>query len=417
MSHHDVIIIGAGLAGLSCAMQLSMEGVDVCVLEASDDVGGRVRTDHIEGYQFDRGFQVLLTGYPEAKKLLDYDLLHFKAFYPGAKVRVGDHFETLADPFRRPLGGVLTALGTPHTSTLMDKLRVAKLRMSQMRQSRDYFYHQAADTSTLEWLVANGFSDRIINGFFRPFYGGVMLDRQLRSSSKMMELTYKYFANGDTVIPAHGIGQIPKQMAQRIGRERILKNHRVKHIDGQTVYLDNGHTMTGEDIVVATDNRWAAQQMEGIEALPWKDVTCVYYRAKRPPITQPILVLNGNDDGPVNNLCVLTQIAPSYAPRGETLISVSVLNHDTKNDRILDVRIKRQLCRWFGAQVIDWQMLRTYHVPYAQPDQSPGRLTPTEKPVQLQDHLFICGDHREMASIDGALRSGTRAAQAIMRSR
>lgn len=414
MSNHDVLVIGAGLAGLSCAMELKANGLDVCVLEASNDVGGRVRTDHHKGFLLDRGFQVLLTGYPEAQRLLDYELLHFRQFYPGAKVRVNDHFETISDPFRRPVGGLLTALGTPGTSSLVDKLRVAKLRIVQTQQERDYFYTQAPDTSTLAWLKAQGFSDRIIDAFFRPFYGGVMLDRSLESSSKMMELTYKYFASGDTVIPAHGMEQIPKQMARAIGRDAIKKNHRVERIDGTTVTLQTGDTMTAKDIVIATDNTWAAGQREEIESIPWKSVTCVYFKAKRPPISEPILVLNGEKEGVVNNLCVLSQIAPSYAPPNNALISVSVLNNDAPNDRVLDVRIRQHMCRWFGAQVLDWENLRTYHIHHAQPNQAPGRLTPVEKPTQLDDHLFICGDHREMASIDGALRSGKRAALSLM---
>lgn len=417
MPSHDVIIIGAGLAGLSCALELRAQGLTPLILEAADGVGGRVRTDEVEGFLLDRGFQVLLTAYPEAKRLLDYDALNLCSFLPGAKVRVNQRFETISDPFRDPVGGLSTALGATGTTTLTDKLRIAALRIRLLGQSREHLYAQGSDAQTSHWLKEQGFSERIIRAFFRPFYGGVLLDRDLTTSSKMLELTYKFFAEGDTVLPAYGIGQIPLQMAHAIGHQHIRTDAAVARVDGTYVHLENGETLEAKDVVIATDLDWASAQHDGLEPDGWKGVTCVYYDAPKPPVQKPILVLNGEDEGPVNNLCVPSQISPFYAPEGRSLVSVSVVDDDAPNHEILDLRIKRQMVKWFGAQVLQWRHLRTYHIPKAQPTQHPGQLTPAQKPVQLDAHTFVCGDHVEVASIDGAMHSGVRAARALMAAR
>lgn len=417
MTQHDVIIIGAGLAGLSCALELKAHGLTPLLLEASDDVGGRVRTDKVEGFLLDRGFQVLLTAYPEARRLLDYDALTLCPFHAGAKVRVNKRFETISDPFRDVVGGLSTALGATGTTTLLDKLKIAVLRLKLMTQSREALYTQGSDTETLQWLRQQGFSERIIKAFFRPFYGGVLLDRDLGTSSKMLELTYKFFAEGDTVIPAHGIGQIPLQMAHALGTEHIRTQSPVARIDGTHVHLEHGEVLHAKDVVLATDLDWASTQHDALEADEWMGVTCVYYDAPKPPVSQPILVLNGEDEGPVNNLCVPSQISPFYAPEGRSLVSVSVVGDDSPNHEVLDIRIRRQMVGWFGAEAAQWRHLRTYHIPKAQPVQHPGRLTPAEKPAQLDEHMFVCGDHREVASIDGAMHSGARAARALINAR
>lgn len=420
MEHHDIIIIGAGLAGLACAIELQAKGLSPLILEASDGVGGRVRTDEHEGFLLDRGFQVLLTAYPEAQRLLNYEALELRSFYPGAKVRVEGHFETLADPFRRPLDGLRT-LGARSSSTLLDKLYIAKLRVEQLGLSHEQLYNETPDVSARSWLKSKGFGERIIDGFFRPFYGGVTLDRDLQSSSKMLAMTYKYFAQGQTAIPKLGIGQLPLQLAAKLPPSSIRLNSRVQHLErdkqGATLTLDTGAQLRAKSLVLATDNAWANTLEPSIEALPWRHVTCVYYSAPKPPVEEPILLLNGESNGPVNNLFVPSQLSEACAPDGQSLISASVLEPINPDDDTLDARIRAQLRGWFGDQVERWKHLKTYHIPHAQPDQSPGRLTPTQRPVQLDDHLFVCGDHREMASIDSSLRSGTRAARALMEQR
>lgn len=420
MTSHDIIIIGAGLAGLSAAIHLHRAGHTPLILEASDGVGGRVRTDQEAGYLFDRGFQVLLTAYPEAQRLLNYDELDLRSFYPGALVRAADTFERFADPIRRPLDGLWhTALGARRSATLKDKLLVGKLRFSLGAQTHEQLCASIPDIAAIDWLKAQGLSDRIINTFFRAFFGGVTLDPDLLSSSLALALTYKYFAAGDIAIPAKGIGQLSSQLAAQLPANSIRLNSPVTAIKHGEITLADGEQLNAHDIIVATDNAWASEQLAHVAPLSWRHVTCYYFGADHPPIEAPILMLNGEPTGPINNLFIPTQLSAAYAPAGKTLISATTLRQplDPAQPTELEGPMRDQLTRWFGAQVKDWTLLKSYHIAHAQPDQRPGRLTPTQRPVQLEDHLFICGDHREIASIDGALRSGTRAAQALLATR
>ena len=215
MPAHDTIVIGAGLAGLTCALELRRRGLQVCVLEAADAVGGRVRTDEHEGFLLDRGFQVLLTAYPHAKRYLDYEALELEEFFAGALIYTGRSFEKVADPVRHPVAGVQTLLAK--VGTRGDKLRIGQMRARLLVDTLDKIYARE-DDDTLTWLRDQGFSEEFIDQFFRPFYGGVMLDDELETSSKMLEFTYKMFSDGATALPTRGMGALPEQLADQIGR-------------------------------------------------------------------------------------------------------------------------------------------------------------------------------------------------------
>src|SRR4029450_9831904 len=205
-----VYVVGAGLAGLRCARRLHEKGVAATVLEASDGVGGRVRTDRVEDFLLDRGFQVLLTAYPEASQALDYRELELHPFYPGAMVRTGDKLVTVADPFRRRWDGLRTALAP--VGGLGDKLKVAKLRKRVTAGALEELLARS-ETTPREPLAADGFSEEMVDRFFRPLFGGVLLDRELGTSSRMFEFVYRMLALGDVSLPARGMGAISGQCA------------------------------------------------------------------------------------------------------------------------------------------------------------------------------------------------------------
>ena len=418
MDNHRVLIIGAGLAGLCCARALHQAGVKAQILEASDGVGGRVRTDEVEGFQLDRGFQVLLTAYPECQQVLDYEALRLQPFLPGSLVRFQGRFHRLADPWRQPaaaLGSLFSPIGT-----LPDKLRVAGLRQRSMSGSLDELFERP-QTTTLEALRKAGFTDNLIERFFRPFLGGgVFLDPELGTSSRMLEFVFRMFATGDTAIPAGGMGAIPAQIADSLPEGSIRIGARVEAIEGGNLRLAGGEVVPGDTVVIAVEGPEAARlAQEGRpadaedthwpQATPGRGTTCFYFDAPEAPIDEPILVLNGDGNGPINNVCVPSRVASEYAPGGRSLVSVSSHRDDASEETI-----RQQLVDWFGEAAKDWGLLRSYRIPYSLPAAPPEALTPPQRRVRLGPGLYVCGDHRDNPSINGAMVSGRRAAEAVL---
>ena len=415
MTDSRIVVVGAGLAGLSCARHLHAAGVEVEVLEASDDIGGRVRTDESDGFLLDRGFQVLLTAYPECQRQLDYKDLDLHSFYPGAAVRFGGRFHTLADPWRRPLAGLLAALAP--IGSLGDKLRVARLRRRLLSTDLDGVF-SSPERTTLEALEQEGFSSLMIERFFRPFLGGIFLENELETSSRMFEFVYKMFSSGSTALPGAGMRAIPLQLASGLPDNAVRTNCRVIELQTKKVRLESGEWVEGDAIVLASALTETPELLSRGPETRWCSTTCLYFSASMPPVRQPILILNGEGEGPVNNLCVPSQVAPSYAPDDRALVSASVIGgQDSSHDGFdsdLESAVRDQLHGWFGPQVEKWDLLRIYRIRHALPSQSPPHLEPPERPVRIGERLYTCGDHLDTASIQGAMVSGRRAAEALL---
>jgi phytoene dehydrogenase-like protein len=410
----DVLIVGGGLAGLCCARRLCGAGVTCRVLEASDAVGGRARTDRMDGFLLDRGFQVLLTAYPEAQQVLDYGALDLHPFEAGALVRCGGRFQRLVDPWRRPKHLLATAFSS--VGTLGDKLRIAGLRRRVGRLTLEELYEQPEQT-TAERLRDEGFSTKIIERFFRPFLGGVFLDRDLETSSRLFTFVFRMFASGDAVLPSQGMGAMAQQLAERLPPGTVCTNSAVERLEEHRVRLADGRQLSGRGIVVATESRTASRLLGELQPPAARSVTCLYFAAERPPVDEPILVLNGEGQGLVNNLCVPSLVAPTYAPPGAALISATVLGIPAIDDQQLESSVRQELQQWFGNQVQTWRHLRTYRIPFALPVQTPPALAPVAKSPRRQDGLWICGDYLDTASIQGAMVSGRRAADDVLHRR
>ena len=416
MPDPDVLIVGAGLSGLCAARTLQQAGRSCVILEASDGIGGRARTDIIDGFRCDRGFQVLLTAYPEAQQVLNYSNLGLQSFEPGALVRYRGKFVRFADPWRRPQHAMATALSP--LASLADKLRVALLKRDVSRDSLNQIF-QRPETTTLKRLRRAGFSERIIEHFFKPFLGGVFLENELNTSSKMFDFVFRMFANGDAALPHDGMGAMAEQLAKQLPPNAIRTNASVAHVKPKQVLLESGEVLTAPVVIVACDLPAALKlcdlPISGSRRKEGKSVTCVYFTAPKPPLTEPILVLNGEGSGPINNLCVPSQVCPSYAPSGQSLISVSSLGTPAVSDLAsLEGAIRRQLKQWYGNQVDSWGHLRTYSIDHALPDQTALSLTPVSKSPMIEKGLFICGDHCNTASIQGAMVSGREAAENVL---
>jgi len=406
----DAIIVGGGLAGLTCARYLCDNGVTCRLLEASDDIGGRVRTDQVDGFLLDRGFQVFLTAYPEARDILDYEKLELRQFEPGALVRMRGEFQRLSDPWRRPRHLLATALSP--VATLADKMRIARFRKHTTRGEVEDILTRPQQR-TIELLYGRGFSSAVVEQFFRPFLGGVFLDAKLETSSRMCEFVFRMFALGDATLPAAGMAEIPRQLANQLPTGVVSAASPVDSVEGLTVILRSGERLTGRAVVIATEAPAAQELIGGRFNTSGRSVCNLYFATDEPPILEPILVLNGDGTGPINNLCVPSEVSSAYAPPGQSLISVTVLGAHEDQQRLVE-QVRDQLNDWFGLIATTWRHLRTYAIRYALPSQSPFSLEPMEKPTAFRDGLFVCGDHGDTGSINGAMASGRRAAEAVL---
>lgn len=415
----DVVIIGGGVAGLSCGVMLAEAGREVAILEATDRVGGRVRTDIVDGFTLDHGFQVLLTAYPACQRMLDYSALRLRRFEPGALIRHEGRFTTLSDPWRRPAQALATALNP--VGNWSDKLRIAKLRRQSRVGSLEDLYRRA-DRPTIDQLRKLGFSESIIDQFFRPFIGGVFLDSTLSVSSRMFEFVFRMFSTGDVAIPADGMSAIPRQLAERLPRGSLRLQHSVTAVTDGQVRLSDDSVWTAKQIVVATESGGAAKLL-GSEKLDtqWNRATTCYYAASTSPDDRKLLMLRGDESGLVQTAAVLSSIAPEYAPPGKALISVSLESSDpaAESDDLdsVDAAVRRQLRAWFGQDVDVWQRLAVYKIPYGVPKRS---LEPVNRSIHASDYggpegVMVCGDHCETPSINGAMNSGIRVAEAILK--
>jgi len=405
-----VAIVGAGLAGLRCAGLLNEAGVEVEVHEASDDVGGRARTDSQDGFRLDRGFQVLLTAYPEARRALDYDALELGAFEPGAMVRIDNEFSLFSDPLRRPRS-TPAALRSP-AATLSDKLRLGWMRQELTLLGAGRILERK-DRPALEALRERGFSDRVIEHFFRPFFGGVFIDPDLETSSRLMEIFFRCFASGDAALPAGGMDKMAGQLAARLPEGSLKLNSPVAEVKPDGVRGEQGEWQPARAVVVATEEREASRLL-GSEAPPaGRSTACLYFDAPAGEIDGRLLMLAPPGEGPVNELAVPSSVARGYAPPGHSLVSVSAIGDQVGREDLLEA-VRDQLTGWFGAAVNGWRHLATKRVEYALPDFAPGRFERDGLPPRLDSGLLVCGDHRESPSIQGALVSGRKAAEAIL---
>jgi hypothetical protein len=400
----EVIIIGAGLAGLTAAKVLKTAGKSVLVIEASDAVGGRVRTDEVDGFLLDRGFQVLLTAYPETRRFLDYDALDLNKFDPGALVLSENGTTKIGDPLRQPSSLVSTLLSS--AATLADKLRVLKLKIRLSRKTIEDIFSEP-EISTITYLKKFGFSETIMCRFFQPFMSGIFLEDKLSTSSRMFEFVFKMFGEGYAAIPAKGMGMIPKQLAQCLHEDEILFNSHVSAIEGNSVITTAGFTYKADFVLIATDELNIPSPYQKA-ATGYQSVTNMYFKADKKPFTMPLIALNSLPGRLVNNMAV------SFAAMGDALLSLSLIgDHSKANEAELQAKVIAELKYWY-PEAINWQHLKTYHIKYALPNDDSVSNEPAYRTISPNNQCFVCGDYLTNGSINAAMKSGRMAAEVII---
>jgi phytoene dehydrogenase-like protein len=410
-----VIVVGAGLAGLTCAKVLAERGAEVVVFEASDGVGGRVRTDEKDGFLLDRGFQVYFTAYPIARRHLDPAALNLKPFDLGALVRRGHEESVLSDPLRDS-GAFLPSL-LSNAAAFSDKLLTLKLAArSILERAESAGELDSADSSSLEYLRGKGFSERIIGNFYRPFYGGIFLDNSLSTSARVLRFTFKMLATGKTAVPARGIGEIPKQLAARLPASAVRANSPVRSLlreGSRVVGVDaDGEEHEADAVVMATDAPTAARLASAPVPEGSVGQVCVYYATDELDAGKKI-VLNAEDGGFVNNAVQISAVAPSYAPRGRHLLSVVALGgFDLPDDEIYRRGIE-DVSRWYPQA--NFEPLAVYRVPYAQFAQPPGVHKTLPENRTGSPGLVLAGEYTEDSSKNGSMLSGEKAAGEVLR--
>lgn len=414
--NQDALIVGAGVAGLACAVTLSRAGFQPLVLEADVEVGGRVRTDrHPEGFLLDHGFQVLLTGYPTLREVADLEALELRRFYPGAMVRVGGGFLRLSDPLRRPLAALETAVAP--LGNVREKWQIVKLALSARRGSVDELF-VAPELPTDQFLKQAGIGAQLRHHFLYPFLRGVTLDPALQTSSRFFSFVWRMFSSGAVAVPAYGIGELPRQLASRLPAGAVRLGTRVRDVAADHVITDSGERFDADAVVVATEGDAAARWLPGVPTPSWHGVTTISFAAEEPPVRGPYLILNGEaGGGVVNQVAVMSEVSPRYAPAGLALITASVVGLPSIDDDALVAKVQDELTSWFGQGVRSWRLLDVRRIEKALPRFAPPTPQTPALPARLASGVYVCGDHRATPSLEGALRSGVEAARAVIAQR
>jgi hypothetical protein len=362
----------------------------------------------VEGFRLDRGFQIFLTAYPEARRLLDYEALRLQTFRQGAIIRLRGKFTTLLNPLREPLSAP-QALLSP-VGSMADKFKVVQLT-GQLAPLDDEEIFRGPATSTLAYLSGFGWSEKMIRNFFQPFLGGIFLEKELITSSHFFRFVFQKFYRGDAALPAEGIEALPRQLAARLPAGTVRTGVRVQEVRGRTVRLEGGDTLTGRAVVLATDAAAAARLLGEPLGTVFNQTTCLYFAADASPLASPMLVINAEPRGLVNHLAVVSDVAPGYAPEGKSLVSVNLVGPagPPGPDRLAAVR--DELAGWFGEAVHGWRHLRTYAIPEALPRFTAGQ--PGEGVLKLAEGLYRCGDYAAYPSYNASMLTGRHVAEQI----
>ncbi|MCF1599203.1 NAD(P)/FAD-dependent oxidoreductase [Streptomyces muensis] len=430
----DVVIVGAGVAGLSAAHRLTSAGVRTAVLEAAPCPGGRMSTEKIDGFRLDRIGQLLSTSYPELRLTPGLDALALRPFAPGVLLH-SDGRRHRAGAFAKPrsargaLHAVRALASAPRTAsvrgipgpTALPRVRAGAPLGTAVDQARLGAALARLATAPVERLLARpelpaaqalaarGVPTRTIDGFLRPLLAALLCDPDLTTSSRCADLALRAFASGRLCVPESGAEALPELLAQALPPGTVHTGVRVTSIATTSVTTAEHGEIRCRAVLLATDARTAAELLPGLRVPDFHPVTVVHHTTDEPPTTGASLLLDADRGGPVAHTAVISQVDPTRAPAGRALISSTVLGTPPPD---IDTAVRMHLSRLYGTSTTRWETLAVHHTPEAVPAMRPPH--DLRRPVRLLAGLYVCGDHRDTSTIQGALHSAHRAAAAIL---
>lgn len=409
MPQQKIYIIGAGISGLVAAYELESAGFSPVIVEASESVGGRVKTDIENGFLLDRGFQVLLTAYPEAKRYLDYEKLNLKMFDPGAMVFKPGDFFAIHDPLRNPMR--LFGMAFSKVGTFKDKFKILGLTNSLKKKTEEEIFAEPS-IPTIDFLRNYGFSETILDNFFKPFFKGIFLENGLQTSSRMFNFVFKMFSIGYAAIPEKGMQEIPNQLKSKLQKTVFHFNSPVEKVEGTRIIMKDGNILEADKIIIASRPDKVLPQLTG-QVKEYRKVINLYFSLEKSFIVFPMIGLVPDTNFLINNFVFMTDVSKSYSSTGKALLSVTV-TQDSKPDELLVKMVALELEALTGIKASYFEHIKTYEILDALPqvDDMQYSISPTN--TKIQDNVYLAGDYLLNGSINAAMTAGRKAAEAVL---
>lgn len=398
-SSKQVYVVGAGISGLIAALELEQAGFEPIILEKSEGVGGRVRTVEIEGYRLDIGFQVLLSAYPLVNKYLDMNALGLQKLASGAQILVNGKRYRIGDP-TRDLGALLPTVFA-NIGSVADKFRILLLNQRLKRKTIEEIF-DSPEFTTLEYLEGLGFSKKIIDRFFRPFFAGIFLEPSLRTSSRMFEFVYKMFGEGYATIPANGIGALSEQIKSKLTRTEIRLQTPVNRVTNEDIVLDSGEVLPHSGVIITGDASALVHNMKD-QHIRWKSCLNLYFEVDKTSIPAHTIALIADAGKRANNLYAFTDA------KGREIVSVTCLEYDGLPSDQIQKEVEQELHVYCGVSQL--KHITTFDIPQALPDLQNLKTTSSPSESQLTDQIFLAGDVLFNGSLNAAMESGRLAAE------
>ena len=402
----NIYIIGAGVSGLIAAQNLEQKGYVPTILEATGYIGGRVRTEIIDGWILDVGFQVLLDAYPMSKKYLNYADLDLQRLSPGARIYTDNDSFIIGDPLR----DISMLFPTLFSSigSMRDKLKIFQLNLRLKNTPITTLFNKKEKT-TLSYLQYLGFTDKIITQFFKPFFSGIFLECDLHTSSRMFEFIYKMFAEGFATLPKAGIGAIAKQLAGQLKTTQIQLNNEVQKVTTDFITMASGDQYPYDVCIVATD---PSSFLEGYSVKnKWKTCDTLYFSVRVTDVPPPIIHLSALSDTLINNIFYPTSVQRAPDPHHQ-LLSVTVVKQHSFSSEVLVSQVKGELEKYFSITKV--KFIKHYAIPRALPDLGSVSYEPNLDLMAYEDKILLCGDHTANGSLNAAMISGEIAAHEVL---
>ena len=404
---YKIHIVGAGISGLVAAKVLEDKGFEPIILEATDRVGGRVKTDVVNGYQLDHGFQVLLTAYPAAQKYLDYKALNLQRFMSGAAIFKKSKASIIGDPLRDI--SLLFPTLFSGIGSVKDKLKVLKLNHYLKKKSLEEIFNSKSQT-TKSYLMDYGFSDEMIKQFFKPFFSGIFLETELETSSRMFEFVYKMFGEGDAAIPKAGIEAIPKQLCQNLKHSTFKFNTKVNRLSNGIIKLEDGTELPSDFTIIATDSTHLLDEKTG-PSIEWKSCDTLYFETETRVIQKPLIGLVALQGALVNNIFYHSSLESASKPNKE-LLSVTVIDRQGLSDKELIQKVEKELKAHCG--ITGCNFIALYQIPKALPKLKDLKYAISPKHSSPNSTVFLAGDTLLNGSLNAAMISGETAANELI---